>query len=166
MNRIEREKQTVHKMIGLYCRHHLKQDTMPGEYRLLAEYACLRLDHCKYGEQKTSCKNCPTHCYAPKEREEIREVMRWVGPRMIWYSPKDAIVHIFPKLKHWLHRCLSELVSLFCCAVSPFILCPSPRCCCLSVLQQRVFYGLSFSDWLRPVSIEVSRFWVLRVTSD
>ena len=32
MGRIEREKQTVRKMIELYCRHHLKQGTMPDEY--------------------------------------------------------------------------------------------------------------------------------------
>ena len=49
------------------------------------------------GEQKTACKDCPTHCYAPKEREAIREVMRWAGPRMIWYAPKDAILHILKK---------------------------------------------------------------------
>ena len=24
-------------------------------------------------------EDCPTHCYAPKEREAIREVMRWAG---------------------------------------------------------------------------------------
>ena len=97
MNRIEREKQMVHKMIELYCRHRLKEDAMPKEYILLAEYACRRLDHCRYGEKKTACKDCPTHCYAPKEREAIREVMRWVGPRMIWFAPKDAILHILKK---------------------------------------------------------------------
>ena len=53
MGRIEREKQTVRKMIELYCRHHLKQKTLPDEYQHLAEFACRRLDHCKYGEQKT-----------------------------------------------------------------------------------------------------------------
>ena len=74
MSRIEREKQTVRKMIELYCRHHLHQDTIPEEYRHLADFACRRLDHCKYGEQKTACKDCPTHCYAPKEREAIREL--------------------------------------------------------------------------------------------
>ena len=99
MTRIEREKQTVRKMIELYCRHHLKERTMPEEYQHLAEFACHRLDHCKYGEQKTACKDCPTHCYAPKEREQIREIMRRVGPRMILYSPKDAIIHIWEKYK-------------------------------------------------------------------
>ena len=29
--------------------------------------------------------------------EQIREVMRWAGPRMIWYAPKDAIRHILKK---------------------------------------------------------------------
>ena len=94
MTRIEREKQTVRKMIELYCCHHLKQDTMPDEYQHLTEFACRRLDHCKYGEQKTACKNCPTHCYAPKEREQIRKIMRWAGPRMIFYSPIAAINHL------------------------------------------------------------------------
>ena len=95
MNRIEREKQTVRKMIELYCRHRLKQDTMPDQYQHLTEFACRRLDHCRYGENKTACKDCPTHCYAPKEREQIREVMRWVGPRMIFYSAEEAIRHLF-----------------------------------------------------------------------
>lgn len=95
MSKIDREKQTVRKMIELYCRHHLKLDTMPEEYQHLAEFACRRLDRCKYGERKTACKDCPTHCYAPKEREQIREIMRWAGPRMIFYSPIDAIRHLF-----------------------------------------------------------------------
>ena len=97
MSRIEREKQTVRKMIELYCRHHLHQDTLPDEYHQLADFACHRLDHCKYGENKTACKDCSTHCYAPKEREAILKVMRWAGPRMIWYAPKDAILHILNK---------------------------------------------------------------------
>ncbi len=97
MTRIEREKQTVLKMIELYCRHHLKENPMSEEYRNLADYAWRRLDHCRYGDQKTACKDCPTHCYSPKERDSIREVMRWTGPRMIWYAPKDAILHFLKK---------------------------------------------------------------------
>lgn len=134
MTRIEREKQTVRKMIELYCRHRLKQDRMPEEYRLLAEYACQRLDYCKYGENKTACKKCPTHCYAPKEREQIREVMRWVGPRMIWYSPKDAVIHIFHSLRHWLQSLSfrTGVIVLLCCIP---------------------FYILSFAQMLLPISV-------------
>lgn len=95
MNRIEREKQIIRKMIVLYCRHHLGQDKMQGEFELLAEYACQRLDHCQFGENKMSCKKCPVHCYAPQKRQQIQEVMRWAGPRMIVYAPGDTLFHIW-----------------------------------------------------------------------
>ena len=84
----------VRKMVELYCRHRLRLDRVPDEYLRLTDYAVRRLDHCRYGERKSACKNCPTHCYGPKEREKIRMVMSWVGPRMILYSPKDAIKHL------------------------------------------------------------------------
>ena len=134
MTRIEQEKRTVRKMIELYCRHHLHQDTMAEEYQHLADFTCRRLDHCKYGEQKTACKDCPTHCYAPKEREAIREVMRWAGPRMIWYAPTDALIHFFHKVKHWLQS-LS-----FRTGVIVFL-------CCIP------FYILSFAQMLLPISV-------------
>ncbi|MBO5824973.1 MAG: nitrous oxide-stimulated promoter family protein, partial [Prevotella sp.] len=41
-----------------------------------------------------SCKKCHTHCYAPKEREAIRRIMRWAGPRMLLYAPVAAIRHL------------------------------------------------------------------------
>ncbi len=99
MTKIEREQQTVRMMIDLYCRHHLKQETMSPEYQQLAYYACQRLQHCKFGEQKTICKRCPVHCYAPKEREQIRKVMRWIGPRMMIYAPKAALIHTIENMK-------------------------------------------------------------------
>lgn len=95
--RIEREKETVAMMIELYCRKRLKLETIPAEYEELKEYAFRRLDGCKYGEKKSACKRCPTHCYKPAMREMIREVMRWAGPRMIVYSPIAAIRHILNK---------------------------------------------------------------------
>ena len=39
MTRIEQEKRIVRKLIELYCRHHLHQDTMPDEYLHLADFA-------------------------------------------------------------------------------------------------------------------------------
>ena len=96
-SRIEREKAVVCRMIELYCKHHLKLNDVPEEYRQLAEYACKRLDYCKFGNKKTACKKCPVHCYAPSKREQIRNVMRWTGPRMLIYSPIEAIRHLFAK---------------------------------------------------------------------
>ena len=98
MNRIKQEKQTIRKMIALYCRHHLKLDTVPKEYERLAEFACQRLSHCHFGEDKRSCKKCPVHCYPPQERQQIREIMHWAGPRMLFYAPKDTVIHIWHNL--------------------------------------------------------------------
>ncbi len=93
-SRIEREKQTVRLMVELYCRHKLKTREMPEEYRQLTDYACRRLDRCPFGEQKKDCQHCPIHCYAPARREQIRQVMRWTGPRMLVYAPLKAIRHL------------------------------------------------------------------------
>ncbi len=61
----------------------------------LLEYAHKRLDHCKFGNEKTSCQKCQVHCYKPEMRERIRTVMRFSGPRMMLYHPIIAIRHLF-----------------------------------------------------------------------
>ena len=102
-NKIENDKRIIRYMIALYCRHKLGARDVPDEYRLLAEYACTRLEHCRFGAGKPACKNCPTHCYKPEMREKIRTVMRWAGPRMILYAPMAAIHHL---LNHWRNVCV------------------------------------------------------------
>lgn len=92
--RIEREKSTVRRMIDIYCRHRLGLDGMTDEYRELADYACRRLDCCRFGADKPQCKDCPIHCYSPAKRSQIRAIMRWAGPRMLIYDPVAAIRHI------------------------------------------------------------------------
>lgn len=94
MGRIEREKQVVEVMIRLYCRRCLGVDGLPEEYADLLTYARARLDHCKFGEGKPTCRRCPIHCYAPSRRELMRQVMRWSGPRMILYHPIMALRHL------------------------------------------------------------------------
>lgn len=92
--RIAREKEVVSKMIALYCRHKLGMKEMNEEYRALEEYAHKRLSCCKFGEKKPACKKCPIHCYKPSMREEIRKIMRWAGPRMLFYDPIAALRHL------------------------------------------------------------------------
>lgn len=94
--RIEREKKVVSKMIHIYCRaHHGKPtDGLCDECRQLAEFALARLDNCRKGENKPTCRKCTTHCYAPAKREAIRIVMRYAGPRMLWHHPVAAIRHL------------------------------------------------------------------------
>lgn len=96
MTRIEREKRTVRAMIELYCRRHHRVDAgVCPECASLIEYCSARLERCRFGEGKPTCRRCSIHCYSPARREEIRAVMRWAGPRMIFYSPLDALRHMF-----------------------------------------------------------------------
>ena len=104
--RITQEKRTVEIMIRLYCRKKEKNATLCPECEELLRYAHARLDHCPFGEKKSSCKKCSVHCYKPAMRERMREVMRFSGPRMLLYAGSDTplilltgkfILMIFPE---------------------------------------------------------------------
>lgn len=67
-------------MIRLYCRRKEHNAELCEACRSLLSYACRRLETCRYGPLKGSCKQCTVHCYAPAQREKIRAVMRYAGP--------------------------------------------------------------------------------------
>lgn len=93
--RLQREQKTVDLMIDLYCREqHKSTSGLCVECQKLNDYAHLRLVKCPYQEKKTTCANCPTHCYQKSMREKIREVMRYAGPRMLKSHPGLAIMHV------------------------------------------------------------------------
>lgn len=98
MNRIKEEQRVMEQMIRLYCRKKEDNKELCPSCTELLQYATARLDHCKFGENKPTCKKCPIHCYRFLMKERMREVMRWVGPRMIWYNPVAAIKHIIREL--------------------------------------------------------------------
>jgi len=108
-----REKQVVGEMISLYCRKNhgavRKSSVLQGnagsaeagitaslcpECAELLAYAESRSDHCPFMAEKTFCSNCKVHCYKPEMREKIRQVMRFSGPRMMFYHPVMAIRHV------------------------------------------------------------------------
>jgi hypothetical protein len=96
--RIEREKVTIRKMIGIYCRHHhhTKKSLCP-ECDELLKYAEARVDKCIFGVNKPVCAECKVHCYKKDMRERVRQVMRYAGPRMIFRHPVLAIMHFVDK---------------------------------------------------------------------
>lgn len=104
--RIE-EKRIVSKMIRLYCKnvHHTTEGLCP-ECAALERYAHTRSDHCPFMANKTFCANCQSHCYRPEQREQIRAVMRYSGPRMILRAPKMTLWHMITTTqeKHRLKR--------------------------------------------------------------
>lgn len=93
--RLGRERRTVAAMVALRCRDlHGAGGELCDACRTLADYADYRLDRCPYGDEKPTCVNCPIHCYAKREREEMKEVMRYAGPRMLLRHPILAIRHM------------------------------------------------------------------------
>ena len=94
-SRIQKEKEVVTTMVRLYCEKKEGNKELCPECKDLLDYAYARLDHCKFGEKKSSCKKCPIHCYKPSMREKMREVMRFSGPRILFYHPLEAIRHLF-----------------------------------------------------------------------
>ena len=89
------EQLLVSEMIALYCRrNHRTRGALCPDCASLADYARSRSERCPFMETKTFCVNCHVHCYKPDMREKIRAVMRFSGPRMIFYHPVAAIRHV------------------------------------------------------------------------
>ena len=91
----QKEKELVSQMIALYCRkQHGGRHGLCAECAALDAYARRRSDRCPFMETKTFCSNCTVHCYKPAMREQIRKVMRFSGPRMLFHHPIPTIRHV------------------------------------------------------------------------
>ena len=89
-----RERRTVETMVRMYCRlHHGGPAPCAGCADLLG-YANRRLERCLFGDAKPTCANCVVHCYRAAERERMREIMRWAGPRMLLRHPVLGLLHL------------------------------------------------------------------------
>ena len=95
--RLARELKTIRAMARIYCRKHHGTGASDGlcvECSALLSYATRRLDRCVFGDDKPTCVNCTVHCYSASMREDVRAVMRYAGPRMLWRHPVLAIAHL------------------------------------------------------------------------
>ena len=77
IEKIDKEKRTVERMIRLYCEKKEGNQELCASCKELIAYAHARLDHCPFGDQKGMCKYCKIHCYSPQKRKEIKKVMRF-----------------------------------------------------------------------------------------
>ncbi len=98
--RMQREAAAVEVMIRKYCQalHH-PEDGLCPECEELLGYARQRLAKCPFQENKTTCGQCPVHCYTPGMRRKIQEVMRYAGPRMLLTNPIISVRHILDGLR-------------------------------------------------------------------
>ncbi len=105
MRREEQEEEIIGQMIRLHCRRrHGQEVTLCPQCKVLYDYAVAQIHRCPRGEGKTFCSTCTIHCYRPEMREKIRAVMKFSGPRMLFYRPRLAVAHIIDTLRHRSHR--------------------------------------------------------------
>lgn len=93
-----RELKTIEVMVDMYCAAHHASDGSDQPRCLacaaLLTYAQRRLERCVFGDAKPNCAKCVVHCYTKDMREQIRQVMRWAGPRMLLTHPILGIRHL------------------------------------------------------------------------
>ncbi len=99
-DRIEREAHTLQAMFLLYCRkQHDSVSDLCNECQELQNYALKQLDNCPFQQGKTTCAQCPIHCYKADMRARIKQVMRFSGPRMLLTHPFLTVQHYLDGLR-------------------------------------------------------------------
>jgi hypothetical protein len=94
--RLTREWRTMTAMVRVFCRdRHHTASGLCAECQPFLDYASVRLERCRFGPEKPTCAKCPVHCYQRERREQVRVIMRYAGPRMLWERPLMT-------LRHWL----------------------------------------------------------------
>jgi predicted amidophosphoribosyltransferase len=94
--RLAREWRTMTAMLKIFCRdRHQPADGLCAECQEFLAYANVRLERCHFGAEKPACVNCPVHCYQRERREQVRAIMVYAGPQMLWRHPVLS-------LRHWL----------------------------------------------------------------
>jgi hypothetical protein len=104
----EKERRLIPVMIKKYCRgthklerkrQKLKRGELCESCKALTTYALFRLEKCPFKVNKQFCSFCKIHCYKPEYREEIKKVMKYSGPRMLFTHPIFAISHVVQMIK-------------------------------------------------------------------
>ncbi len=94
MDKMENEKRILKLMIETYCKKQHTEKKLCKECAELLEYANQKTENCPLKKYKTFCSNCSVHCYKEEMRDKIRKIMRFSGPRMIFYHPIIAVKHV------------------------------------------------------------------------
>lgn len=107
---IEDESRLVDSMIDLYAAAH-QPHCSPSETEhihtevpdtaALKAYTHKRIAQCRYRgkQEKPFCNVCPVHCYKPEMRQQIRAVMRYSGPRMLFRHPVLSLQHLIGTIR-------------------------------------------------------------------
>lgn len=88
-----KEKRLLAQMIKIYCKGKHGSKLLCEDCAKLLAYSENKTDKCPRMAHKKFCSGCPHPCYAPEQREAIKAVMKYSGPRLIFYAPKSVIKH-------------------------------------------------------------------------
>ena len=94
MKNSDRGLSLVDFMIDLYYKKHPAEDF---EIKNLKTYVAKKLFLCPHGDEKPFCSSCKIHCYDDEHRKMIKKVMKYSGPRMIFFAPAEALRHLLEK---------------------------------------------------------------------
>lgn len=91
-----KEKSVMFSMIKVFCKSkHKTKNFLCNECRNVLSYAYEKIEICPYMKNKTFCSSCKTHCYNKDMQEKIKQIMRFSGPKMIFYHPITALKYVF-----------------------------------------------------------------------
>ena len=99
------EVRTIRAMLHIYCRgHHDAGQALCTACADVLAYAEERIERCPFGVRKPVCSQCTVHCYRPGMRDQVREVMRYAGPRMPLRHPVLAVRHLIRSRRYRVGR--------------------------------------------------------------
>lgn len=111
--RLERDLRTLVRFVAVYCKKqhcgvakshprlktfnvaalaHEEIELCPNCMDLLT-HALTKRAHCPM-HPKPACKHCPSHCYHPKYRKQIQEVMRFSGKHILLTGRLDYLFRL------------------------------------------------------------------------
>lgn len=114
-----REARLIEKFVRVYCRsRHGSRGELCDSCTGSLQYARSRLAACPY-DPKPPCRRCPTHCYEPEMRQEIRQIMRHSGTYFVLHGRVDWLIKYFLMTKplqrnrmcRWRRKVQSQLTS-------------------------------------------------------
>jgi len=111
---LRRDLRTLATFVRVYCHsQHRAAERVPVELRTielaalcgrpvelcrvcrkLLQHAVVMRLRCPHNP-KPICRKCPTHCYAPEYRAQIRAVMRYAGIRLMLKGRLHYALHLF-----------------------------------------------------------------------
>lgn len=92
---LENESKLLSEMIKIYCKKkHNTKSCLCEECKELENYSNHRRGKCPFKNHNMVCSNCSVRCFSPVMREKIQKVMRFSGPRVLFYHPIITIGHM------------------------------------------------------------------------